>query len=128
MSNVDIIFQNKKYSLPQGKLYVDFLKEQLGENTLNSRKIIAVKLNDKFFDLSSPIQSSGTLVVLEITHPDALHIVRHSMAHLLAHAITSLYPEARPTIGPPTEDGFFYDFDMPPITEEDLIKIEEKMH
>jgi threonyl-tRNA synthetase len=56
-----------------------------------------------------------------------LNKLRHSTAHLLAAAVLQLYPEAKPTIGPPIEDGFYYDFDNLKITEEDLPKIEEKM-
>ena len=56
-----------------------------------------------------------------------LYILRHSCAHLLAQAVTELYPEARPTIGPPIEHGFYYDFQMEPIGEEELRKIEKRM-
>ncbi len=57
-----------------------------------------------------------------------LEKLRHSCAHLLAAAVVSLWPEAKPTIGPPTETGFYYDFDLPqPISQKDLAKIEKKM-
>lgn len=59
---------------------------------------------------------------------DQLHNLRHTTAHLLAAAVLELYPDAKPTIGPVIENGFYYDFDFPkPISEEDLSKIEEKM-
>ena len=60
--------------------------------------------------------------------PKALEIFRHSSAHLLAAAVTDLFPDAHPGIGPPTETGFYYDFYREkPFTEEDLAKIEAKM-
>ena len=56
-----------------------------------------------------------------------LYILRHSCAHLLAQAVTQLYPEAKPTIGPPIEHGFYYDFQMDPIGEDGLREIEKRM-
>ncbi len=59
---------------------------------------------------------------------DALNIMRHDMAHILAEAVTQLFPHAKPTIGPFIKNGFYYDFDMEStLSDEDLIKIEEKM-
>lgn len=57
-----------------------------------------------------------------------LYILRHSCAHLLAQAVTELYPDAKPTIGPPIDYGFYYDFHMEPIGEEQLRRIEKKMN
>lgn len=65
---------------------------------------------------------------MSIENPSELEKLRHSAAHLLAAAVLELYPEAKPTIGPSTEDGFYYDFDFTePLSENDLPKIEEKM-
>ena len=62
-------------------------------------------------------------------NPEGLEILRHSAAHLLAHAVCELFPGAYPTIGPAIEDGFYHDFYYPKgFTEDDLIKIEAKMH
>jgi len=62
------------------------------------------------------------------THID-LEVLRHSTSHLMAHAVKELYPEAKVAIGPSIETGFYYDFDYDPgFTDEDLVKIEEKMH
>ncbi len=58
---------------------------------------------------------------------EGLYILRHSCAHLLAQAVTQLYPEAKPTIGPPIEHGFYYDFQMDPIGDEELREIEKRM-
>src|SRR5512142_2489356 len=60
---------------------------------------------------------------------DRYYSLRHSTAHLMAQAVGELFPGTRYAIGPPIEDGFYYDFDLPqPIREEDLPRIEEKMH
>ena len=56
-----------------------------------------------------------------------LYILRHSCAHLLAQAVLEFYPNAKPTIGPPIENGFYYDFHMDPISDEDLRAIEKRM-
>ena len=58
---------------------------------------------------------------------DNLHNLRHTLAHLLAAAVLELYPETKPTIGPSIENGFYYDFDNLKISDEDLLKIENKM-
>jgi threonyl-tRNA synthetase len=59
---------------------------------------------------------------------DPLYVLRHSTAHVLAAAVTQLFPEAKYAGGPPIENGFYYDFDLPrPLSEEDLGRIEEKM-
>ena len=72
--------------------------------------------------------SSGANVEPIFGDSDAgLYILRHSCAHLLAQAVTELFPEARPTIGPPIDNGFYYDFHMDPLSDEDLKRIEKKM-
>jgi threonyl-tRNA synthetase len=61
-------------------------------------------------------------------HETQLYRIRHSAAHIMAQAVLEFYPEAKYTIGPPVENGFYYDFDLPePIKEEDLAKIEKRM-
>ena len=73
------------------------------------------------------VERDGT--VQEVPNPDeALRILRHSTSHLMALAVTELYPEVHLGIGPPTSEGFYYDFDMPHrLSDDDLAKIEEKM-
>ena len=70
-----------------------------------------------------------TLAIITDKDPEGLEIIRHSTAHLLAHAVKQLFPSAQVTIGPVIEDGFYYDFAFErPFTPEDLERIEEKMH
>ena len=89
---------------------------------------LAAKLDGRLIDLSSRIETSGPIQFITPDSPEGLEIYRHSSAHLLAAAVTELFPDAHPGIGPPTETGFFYDFYREkPFTEDDLKKIEEKM-
>lgn len=89
---------------------------------------IAAKVGEKVVDLSTVISEDCHLVLLKKETPEGLEVIRHSTAHLLAHAIKELYPKTQITIGPVTEDGFYYDIDpVSPLTVEDLPKIEKKM-
>src|SRR5262250_2400864 len=80
-------------------------------------------------DLRRPLEQDLKLKILTDKDSDALYVFRHSAAHLLAAAVTELYPDVKLGIGPPVENGFFYEFLRPePFTPEDLGKIEKKMH
>jgi len=92
------------------------------------RAALAAKINGKLVDLSSPIKTSGDLAIITEKDPEGLEIIRHSSAHLLAHAVKELFPDAQVTIGPVIEDGFYYDFSYKrPFTPEDLAAIEKRM-
>lgn len=81
------------------------------------------------FDLRRPLEQDVKLQLLTEKDPDALYVFRHSAAHLLAAAVMELYPEVKLGIGPPVENGFFYEFlREKPFVPEDLEKIEKKMH
>ena len=74
-------------------------------------------------------QHDGTIVEMDKASPEALEVLNHSTSHLLAEAIQELYPDAKFGFGPAIENGFYYDIDfVNPISEEDLAKIEKKMH
>jgi threonyl-tRNA synthetase len=89
---------------------------------------LAAKVGDKLVDLSTKLESDGPIQFIMPSSPEGLEIFRHSTAHLLAAAVTDLFPDAHPGIGPPTETGFYYDFYREkPFTEDDLAKIEAKM-
>jgi threonyl-tRNA synthetase len=81
------------------------------------------------YDLRRPLEQDVKLRILTEKDPDALYVFRHSAAHLLAAAVTELYPDVKLGIGPPVENGFFYEFlRAQPFMAEDLEKIEKKMH
>ncbi|MGB9457351.1 MAG: threonine--tRNA ligase [Bryobacteraceae bacterium] len=89
---------------------------------------IAAKVNGELVDLTRPIDKDASLQILTAKDPESLYIYRHSTAHLLAAAVLELYPETKLGIGPPIDNGFYYDFDRAvPFTPEDLEKIEKKM-
>jgi len=89
---------------------------------------IVAKVNGELFDLTRPLEKDATLEILTAKNAESLDVYRHSTAHLLAAAVLELYPETQLGIGPPIENGFYYDFDRPtPFTPEDLEKIEKKM-
>ncbi len=92
-----------------------------------ARAVIVAKFNGQLVDLTMPLTEDGELILLKPDNPEGLEVLRHSCAHLLAHAVQRLYPEAKPTIGPPIENGFYYDFDKLPVTNDDLPKLEQEM-
>jgi threonyl-tRNA synthetase len=89
---------------------------------------LVAKVDGELFDLTRPIEKNATVQILTAKDPDSLYVYRHSTAHLLAAAVLELYPETKLGIGPPIDNGFYYDFDRPtPFTPDDLEKIEKKM-
>jgi threonyl-tRNA synthetase len=89
---------------------------------------IVAKVNGELSDLTRLIETDATVEILTTKDPAALQVYRHSTAHLLAAAVLELFPETQLGIGPPVENGFYYDFDRPtPFTPEDLDKIEARM-
>jgi threonyl-tRNA synthetase len=92
------------------------------------KKAIAGKLNDRFIDLRTPIEEDGSISIITQDMPEALDILRHSTAHLMAQAIKRLYKNVKLGVGPVIENGFYYDIDMEEaLTPEDLPKIEQEM-
>ena len=126
MPNVQITFPDgTSKEFPQGVTALEVAKS-LGPRL--AAEAVAAKVDGRLVDLSFPIESSGPVQIITPSSPEALEICRHSAAHLLAAAVTELFPDAHPGIGPPTETGFFYDFYREkPFSEDDLKKIEEKM-
>ncbi|HIE91643.1 MAG TPA: threonine--tRNA ligase [Acidobacteria bacterium] len=89
---------------------------------------IAASVGDRLVDLTHPLDEDAAVRIITKDGPEALHLYRHSTAHLLAAAVTALFPEAQCGIGPPIEDGFYYDFIVDrPFVPADLEAIEAKM-
>ncbi len=89
---------------------------------------LAGRVDGKLVDTSHLIDSDVQLAIVTDKDPDGLEVIRHSTAHLLAHAVKQLYPDAQVTIGPVIDDGFFYDFAYQrPFTPEDITAIEQRM-
>jgi threonyl-tRNA synthetase len=89
---------------------------------------IAARFDGVLVDLSFVPSSDGAAEPVSAAEPDGLHVLRHSTAHVMAQAVCDLYPGARYAIGPPVEDGFYYDFELPSaVGPEDLERIEKRM-
>ncbi|WP_282019980.1 threonine--tRNA ligase [Planomicrobium okeanokoites] len=92
------------------------------------KKALAGKLGDRLVDLKAPLNEDGDIAIITAESDEALEILRHSSAHLLAQAVKRLYPDAKLGVGPVIEHGFYYDIDTESaITSEDLPKIEKEM-
>ncbi|MDP9398081.1 MAG: threonine--tRNA ligase [Actinomycetota bacterium] len=99
-----------------------------GERLGDDRAIVAARVNGELRDLAGPVGPEDDVQPVRNDSPDGRAIVRHSAAHVLAQAVQELYPEARLGIGPPIENGFYYDFDVAsPFTPEDLKRLEKRM-
>ncbi len=93
-----------------------------------ARAALAARVNGAIWDLDRPIEDDAQVAILTERDADALEVLRHSSAHILATAVRELFPGAGIGFGPPIEDGFYYDFDVPrPFTPEDLEQIERRM-
>jgi threonyl-tRNA synthetase len=93
-----------------------------------AKATLAGKVDGKLVDASFPIKHNASLEIVTEKSPEALEILRHSTAHLLAQAVQRLYPGAQVTIGPVIDNGFYYDFAYErPFTPDDLVKIEAEM-
>jgi len=122
------------------KIKVDFGDEEVREyeagitagdviRDVHGRKsgFVAALIDGMEKDMSTILESDCKIEPIDGESDAGMYILRHSCAHLLAQAVTQLYPDAKPTIGPPIEHGFYYDFFMQPVGDEELKKIENKM-
>ncbi len=93
-----------------------------------ARNCVAMAINDQLLDLSTEITSDTSIRLITKKDAEAVEILRHSAAHVMAEAVCSLYKNAKLTIGPVVENGFYYDIDMEPVSEDDFPKIEQEMN
>jgi threonyl-tRNA synthetase len=113
-------------TVPRGTPVRGFAEQALPQSVV--RKALAAVVDDRMVDLSAPLEHDVRLRVVTPDAPEALALYRHSTAHLLAAAVTNLFPGAQCGIGPATDEGFFYDFVVArPFVPEDLDRIEAKM-
>src|SRR6266700_473478 len=126
MSSVTITLPDgSTQSVPAGSRPIDVAKS-IGSRLADAA--LVARVDGELVDLSRPIEKDARLEILTAKDPAALQVYRHSTAHLLAAAVLELYPETKLGIGPPTDIGFFYDFQREtPFTPDDLEKIEKKM-
>ncbi len=112
----------KEYS--EAKSIID-IAEDISEGL--ARVACAGEINGEIADLRTQIKEDCELNIITATDPKALPVIRHTASHVLAEAVKRLFPEAKVTIGPAIDDGFYYDFDADPFSREDLDRIEAEM-
>ena len=108
----------------EGKSYIELISS-IDPKLLNS--VVAAKVGENVIDLRDVPADGCDVQLVGLDSKDALHVLRHTATHIMAEAVKHLFPEAKLTIGPATETGFFYDFDCPPFTKENLAEIEKEM-
>ena len=110
--------------MPSGSTAKD-LAEKL--NLRGPNQALAASINGKTVDLSTTLKEADSVVLWNFEDPQGKEVYWHTSAHVLAQAVLRLFPQAKPTIGPPIENGFYYDFADLQISDTDLEKIEEEM-
>ncbi len=126
MSKIDIRYPDDtrksfEEGLAAGEILASWKKDAV-------KDAVAARFNDRLIDLSSPVKESGTIHAVDVSTPEGVSVLRHSISHVMAEAVQELFPNVKVTIGPSIEDGFYYDFDYEStFTPEDLKKIEERM-
>lgn len=115
---------NRKMELPSGSSAQDLAR--LLHQTAPG-EALAVSINGTLRDLASPLKEGDEVSLLSFDEPEGKEVFWHSSAHILAQAVLRLWPEAKPTIGPPIEEGFYYDFANLSISDADFPKIEAEM-
>jgi threonyl-tRNA synthetase len=95
-----------------------------------AKAALAIRADGEVRDLDAPVPDGAEIAILTDGAPDSLQLIRHDAAHVLATAVTELYPGTKVSIGPPIENGFYYDFEFPDgvkVSDADLERIEERM-
>ena len=117
MSDLRITVDGSERSVAAGTTAADLWPDD--------RSVIAARVDGELTDLSYAVQDGADVDAVAIDSPDGRAIVRHSAAHVMAQAVQGLYPDAKLGIGPPIENGFYYDFDVEvPFTPDDLERID----
>ena len=116
-----------KKQLPAGATGAD-LAASIGSGL--AKAALATTVDGAETDLSAPLPDNSAVAIITANTPEGRHVLRHSTAHVLAQAVTDLWPGAKYAIGPPIEDGFYYDFELPGLahfSDDDLERIEARM-
>src|SRR6476619_6569214 len=123
-----VLPDNSKLELPGGATGLDAARA-IGPKL--AEQAVLIRADGVIQDLRQPLEAGQSIQILttrDASDPDALYVLRHSTAHLLAEAVRRLYPGVKVAIGQPIENGFYYDFDFPqPIADGDLEGIEAEL-
>src|SRR5262249_9284982 len=126
MNDITVTFPDgAKRSFPRG-----ITGQALAESVSKSlaKKAVAMVVDGRLADLADPIDKDAAVKILTRTDPEALELIRHDAAHVMAEAVQSMWPGTQVTIGPVIENGFFYDFAKEePFHPDDIARIEAKM-
>jgi len=130
LSSMNVVLpDNSTLELPDGATGLDAARA-IGPKL--AEQAVLIRANGAVHDLRDPLEDGQSIQILttrDTSDPDALYVLRHSTAHLLAEAVRRLYPGVKVAIGPPIENGFYYDFDFPePLREEELERIEAELN
>src|ERR671911_489085 len=124
-----ILPDSSELELPDGATGLDAARA-IGPKL--AEQAVLIRQNGNVQDLRLPLEDGQPIQILttrDTEDPDALAVLRHSAAHLLAEAVRRLHPAVKIAIGPPIENGFYYDFEFPePISEDELPRIEEEIN
>jgi len=124
---ITITFPDKNSKEVQKGITGLAIAEQISKSL--AKEAIAFSINDEINDLSRKVEKDSRIKILKRNDEEALSLIRHDCAHVMAEAVQNLFPDTQVTIGPSIENGFYYDFAREiPFTTEDLPKIEKKMH
>ncbi len=127
IENINIKLDNEKKSFLINTYPLEIMEKfEIEDN----RDIIGITVNNTIYDLQTPVKESGEIKVIKLSEDskEARTIYRHSFSHIMAHAVLRLYPESKLAIGPATEEGFYYDFDLShSFSPEDLKNISKEM-
>jgi len=128
MADISVLLPDgSSRSLPAGSTTAD-LAASIGSRL--AKAAVAATVNGDEWDLTRPLPDGAEVAIITADVDAGRHILRHSTSHVLAQAVTQLFPGAKFTIGPAIEDGFYYDFDLPgaaTFSEDDLARIEDRM-
>src|SRR3990167_1827572 len=126
MPNIKITFPDGAKKEFESGITPKQIAESIGPRL--AKEAVAAFVNEELVDLDRKIEKSSSLRLITLKDGESVDVLRHSTAHLLAQAVLRLFPEAKPTIGPVVEEGFYYDFDLEHhFTPEDLARIEQEM-
>lgn len=125
MINIKLINKNQEKQISVEKQTAQEIINQIDNSLL--KDAIAVKINNNLSDITTTIEKDSTLEIITFNQDEGKSIYWHSSSHILALAVKRLFPNVKVGIGPSIEEGFYYDFDKEPFTEEDLLLLEKEI-
>ena len=127
MSQITVTLPDNSTRSYDGGVTPQEIAESIGSRL--AQDALAAQVNGQSVDLNIPIEADAEIAIITGDSPEGHEVLLHSTAHLMAHAVKELFPDAKVTIGPAIENRFYYDFDIDgTFSDDDLVRIEKKMH